>query len=83
MQKVTTRERHLHIASADGAPGFKDLVDGISDKFGVNATVAQPVVMDDYNPDWDTLYPFSAVCHSNRSSITILTMFDAIVPGAV
>jgi hypothetical protein len=59
---VTTHERHLHLADADAAPGFKELVDGIAEEFGLAGTKAQPVVMDDYNADWDILYPFSSVC---------------------
>jgi hypothetical protein len=59
---VTTHDRHLHLADADSAPGFKELVDDIAKEFGLAGTNALPVVMDDYNGDWDPLYPFSSVC---------------------
>ncbi|KAJ7083760.1 hypothetical protein C8R44DRAFT_53144 [Mycena epipterygia] len=61
LENVTTHEHHLHIASADGAPGFHDLVQDIVDEFaGGMRTAVVPVVMDDHNSDWDSLYPFSA-----------------------
>ncbi|KAF8217155.1 hypothetical protein K438DRAFT_1798365 [Mycena galopus ATCC 62051] len=62
LENVTTNEQHLHIASADGAPGFHQLVKDISAHFGDGVSVAEPapLVMDDYNADWDSLYPFSA-----------------------
>jgi hypothetical protein len=59
---VTTNDRHLHLADADSAPGFKKLVDDIAQEFGLAGTKASPVVMDGYNGDWDSLYPFSSVC---------------------
>jgi hypothetical protein len=34
--------------------------------------MAQPVVMDDYNPDWDTLYPFSAVSYVLASFVALV-----------
>lgn len=62
LRQVTTHERHLHLADADSAPGFEGLVDDIAKEFGLAGTNAVPVVMDDYNGDWDSLYPFSSVC---------------------
>jgi hypothetical protein len=60
--QVTTHEHHLHIASADGAPGFHELVKDITGEFaGLSAVESVPVVMNDHNSDWDSLYPFSAV----------------------
>jgi hypothetical protein len=58
---LNTREQHLHIAAADGAPGFDDLVHDITAHFGADGVPPKAVVMDDWNSDWDTLYPFSAV----------------------
>jgi hypothetical protein len=58
---LNTREQHLHIAAADGAPGFDDLVRDITTHFGADGVPPKAVVMDDWNSDWDTLYPFSAV----------------------
>ncbi|KAJ7289288.1 hypothetical protein C8J57DRAFT_1277230 [Mycena rebaudengoi] len=60
LENVTTHEHHLHIATADSAPGFQDLVRDITTEFAGVQTTAVPVVMDDYNSDWDSLYPFSA-----------------------
>ncbi|KAJ7923479.1 hypothetical protein B0H13DRAFT_1979948 [Mycena leptocephala] len=61
LENVTTHEHHLHIASADGAPGFHELVKDITGEFaGLSAVESVPVVMNDHNSDWDSLYPFSA-----------------------
>ena len=59
--QLVTQEQHLHIAAADGAPGFDELVHDIAQEFGVDGAPPKAIVMDDYNNDWDTLYPFSAV----------------------
>lgn len=61
---MTTHEHHLHLAAADGAPGFEHLVQDIVDEFGpkgIKERKIAPVAMHDYNSDWDSLYPFSAV----------------------
>jgi hypothetical protein len=50
----------LHIAGADGAPGYELLVEDLAKEFSTTHVLPQPVVMDDYNSDWDILYPFSA-----------------------
>ncbi|KAF9458872.1 hypothetical protein BDZ94DRAFT_1225561 [Collybia nuda] len=63
LENVTTHEQSLHIAAADGAPGFELLVNDIVKEFApasVSEAGLVPVVMDDYNSDWDSLYPFSA-----------------------
>jgi hypothetical protein len=36
-------------------------VQDIVKDFGATDVAPTPVVMDDYNSDWDTLYPFSTV----------------------
>lgn len=59
--QLITQEQHLHIAAADGAPGFDELVYDITDKFGADDVPPKAIIMDDHNNDWDTLYPFSAV----------------------
>ena len=59
--QLVTQGQHLHIAAADSAPGFGDLVHDIADKFGADGVPPKEIIMDDYNSDWDTLYPFSAV----------------------
>ncbi|KAF7318377.1 Peptide hydrolase [Mycena chlorophos] len=58
LENVTTTEQHLHLATADGAPGFPELVQNIASEFA--GIQAEAVVMNDYNSDWDQLYPFSA-----------------------
>ncbi|KAG8221188.1 hypothetical protein J3R82DRAFT_2753 [Butyriboletus roseoflavus] len=60
MEDLITQEQHLHIAAADGAPGFDELVHDIADKFGEDDVPPKAIVMNDYNNDWDALYPFSA-----------------------
>ncbi|KAG6824560.1 hypothetical protein H0H93_001900, partial [Arthromyces matolae] len=70
LENITTHEQSLHIATADGAPGFYNLANSIADDFvhgwahsngAENTSIAlTPVVMDDYNSEWDSLYPFSA-----------------------
>ncbi|KAF8141333.1 hypothetical protein EV363DRAFT_1391803 [Boletus edulis] len=60
MEDLGTQEQHLHIAAADGAPGFVELVHDIADEFGADNIPPKPITMDDYNNDWDSLYPFSA-----------------------
>lgn len=57
-----TGKQNLHIAAADGAPGFDELVHEIATRFGADGVPPQAVVMDDHNGDWDNLYPFSVVC---------------------
>ncbi|KAH7923703.1 hypothetical protein BV22DRAFT_1068281 [Leucogyrophana mollusca] len=59
-ENLDTQEQHLHIAAADGAPGFGDLAIEIAEKFGANGLPPTAVIMDDWNSDWDSLYPFSA-----------------------
>ncbi|RXW13262.1 hypothetical protein EST38_g12592, partial [Candolleomyces aberdarensis] len=60
MENVTTSEQHLHLAASDGAPGFEILVDEIVREFGTTDHAPAPVIMNDHNSDWDSLYPFSA-----------------------
>jgi hypothetical protein len=60
--QITSSERQLHIATADGAPGFPELIHDISEAFAAPGSVPTLEIMDDYNTDWDSLYPFSAVC---------------------
>ncbi|KAF8159229.1 hypothetical protein B0H34DRAFT_655155 [Crassisporium funariophilum] len=60
LENVTSHEHHLHIAAADGAPGFQVLVNDIVKEFSTTDSPPIPVVMDDHNSDWDSLYPFSA-----------------------
>ncbi|OSX64019.1 hypothetical protein POSPLADRAFT_1065412 [Postia placenta MAD-698-R-SB12] len=59
MENVTTQEQHLHVAAADGAPGFDILAHSIARQFSVPGVVPEPVSMNTWNNDWDTMYPFS------------------------
>ena len=59
--QITSGEQHLHVAAADSAPGFDELAYDIAQRFGAPDSGPVPVVMNDWNPDWDTVYPFSAV----------------------
>ncbi|KAJ3576559.1 hypothetical protein NP233_g353 [Leucocoprinus birnbaumii] len=59
-ENITTHEQFLHIAGADGAPGLELLVEDIVRDFSTTDIVPKQVVMNDYNSDWDSLYPFSA-----------------------
>jgi len=58
-ENITSGEFSLHIAAADAAPGFKTLVDSIAENFGLPGANARANIMDDWNSDWDVLYPFS------------------------
>ncbi|KAI0078731.1 hypothetical protein K474DRAFT_1593590 [Panus rudis PR-1116 ss-1] len=61
MENVTSNEQHLHFAAADGAPGFKLLAHDIAMKFGMpDVPPPSTILMDDWNADWDIIYPFSA-----------------------
>ena len=58
-----TGERSLHVSVADSAPGLLELVSDMATAFGASNIVdPRPVIMDDWNADWDVLYPFSQVC---------------------
>lgn len=59
--QTTSLEQHLHVAAADRAPGFDALVHELAAEFGAAGVRPQPIVMDDWNPDWDVIYPVSAV----------------------
>lgn len=68
--KITSHEQHLHFAAADGAPGFEPLVHDLAQKFGLpEAPLPQPITMNDWNADWDVVYPFSAVCVAQCSRL--------------
>ncbi|KAH9951135.1 hypothetical protein B0H21DRAFT_719728 [Amylocystis lapponica] len=59
MENITTQEQHLHVAGADGAPGFTALAHGIAKEFSTSDAVPTTIIMDEWNSEWDTLYPFS------------------------
>jgi len=60
MENLTTQEQHLHLATADAAPGSKILTNEIANQFGIPDAAPRSVIMDDWNSDWDVMYPFSA-----------------------
>ncbi|OJT03270.1 hypothetical protein TRAPUB_6137 [Trametes pubescens] len=60
MENITSEEQHLHIAAADGAPGFHSLAADIAKAFSTPDVTPTSVIMNDWNSDWDTVYPFSA-----------------------
>lgn len=65
-EQITSQERHLHVAAADAAPGFPALVYDIAKQFSIadpssGSPLAESIVMNEYNSDWDPLYPFSSV----------------------
>lgn len=62
----------MHVGAADSAPGFDDLAHDIAAKFSVSGFELIPSVMSDWNADWDTIYPFSAVSLRARSLISNL-----------
>ena len=70
--QITSNERHLHLSAADGAPGFHELVEDIASEFVKTDEKPSPIMMDENNPDWDSLYPFSGVCHRQSGMYTIL-----------
>lgn len=69
-ENVTSGEHHLHISSADPAPGFEVFVKEVAGRFGSSfeGGEVEQVKMDDWNTDWIVLYPFSAV-RSHSSSL--------------
>ncbi|KAI0091617.1 hypothetical protein BDY19DRAFT_983891 [Irpex rosettiformis] len=60
MENITSGEQNLHVGAADSAPGFNVLAHDIAERFGVPGAPPKYVAMNDWNPEWDTIYPFSA-----------------------
>ncbi|KAG6810478.1 hypothetical protein H0H92_011713 [Tricholoma furcatifolium] len=75
VENVTTHEQSLQIASADPAPGFNHFANRILDDFvrprfvASEAAELTPLVMDDSNSGWDSLYPFSAFLTAHKVSL--------------
>ncbi|KAF8521632.1 hypothetical protein BU17DRAFT_45701 [Hysterangium stoloniferum] len=63
-ENVTTGKVHINFAGADGSPTLAPLVTEMASKFGEvhrgPEYALSSVEMNDWNGDWDTLYPFSA-----------------------
>ncbi|EPX70912.1 peptidase [Schizosaccharomyces octosporus yFS286] len=64
MENVTSNEFSLHVAAADSAPGFEQLVSNLASKISDEPIVKTEI--DDWNSDWDTVYPFSQFLGSYR-----------------
>jgi len=60
MHNTTTGSEHLHMAAADPSAGFAALVEELSGQFGVASISAEKAEVNDWNSEWDILYPFSA-----------------------
>lgn len=63
--QITSQEQHLHVGAADSVPGFDTLTHAIAERFGAPGVPPAFVTMNDWNADWDTIYPFSAVSLSH------------------
>ncbi|KAF8625164.1 hypothetical protein AX15_005531 [Amanita polypyramis BW_CC] len=70
-ENITSNERHLHISDADGAPGFEKLVNDIALEFVKTQEKPVPIVVNEENPDWDTLYPFSKFLAPYKFSLPV------------
>ncbi|SNX83965.1 uncharacterized protein MEPE_02673 [Melanopsichium pennsylvanicum] len=61
VENITSNEWFINVGSADPAPGFKALANELQAQFGISSqTRAELMEMNDYNPDFDILYPVSA-----------------------
>ena len=67
--QITSEEQHLHIAAADGAPGFDLLARDIAAEFSTSGVIPEVSAIDDWNGDWDTIYPLSHVSSELRVSL--------------
>lgn len=76
-EDLVTGKQNLHIAAADGAAGFDGLVHEIATRFGADGVPPQVAIMDDYNGDWDTLYPFSVFLSPYRIELPVDPAADA------
>ncbi|KAI6096899.1 hypothetical protein EDD16DRAFT_1670945 [Pisolithus croceorrhizus] len=79
-ENMMTRDQHLHIAAADGAPGFDTLVHAMAEKFGVEGIPPTRVIMDAYNGDWDILYPFSTFLSPYKIDLPFDPTYMSLVP---
>jgi hypothetical protein len=65
--QFTSGEHFLHMAAADSAPKFGDLVQNIAERIHgdglLNSTIlpVSTVLMHEHNGDWDILYPYNSV----------------------
>ena len=59
-QNITSGEWFMNLGSADPAPGFAKLVSEVHASLGIPGQAAELVEMNEYNSDFDILYPVSA-----------------------
>ncbi|GAC98044.1 hypothetical protein PHSY_005632 [Pseudozyma hubeiensis SY62] len=61
VENITSNEWFMNVGSADPAPGFKALSNELQSQLGLpTESQASLMEMNDYNPDFDILYPVSA-----------------------
>ncbi|CBQ69193.1 conserved hypothetical protein [Sporisorium reilianum SRZ2] len=61
VENITSDAWFMNVGAADPAPGFKALANELQAEFGLaTQTHAALMEMNDYNPDFDILYPVSA-----------------------
>ncbi|CEL53123.1 putative zinc metalloprotease C1259,02c OS=Schizosaccharomyces pombe (strain 972 / ATCC 24843) GN=SPCC1259.02c PE=3 SV=1 [Rhizoctonia solani AG-1 IB] len=68
VENITSGDYTLQLGVADAAPGFEKLVNDVASEFGAPGAKPTLNVMDDWNPDWDVLYPFSQFVTSYKVS---------------
>ncbi|EPY49730.1 peptidase [Schizosaccharomyces cryophilus OY26] len=74
MENITSNEFSLHVATADSAPGFEKLVYDVASKVSEEPVVQTEI--DDWNSDWDTVYPFSQFLGSYRIPLNEKSNFE-------
>ena len=61
VENITSGEWFANVGAADPAPGFEALANELQSQFGIaSESQAELKVMNDYNSDFDILYPVSA-----------------------
>ncbi|PWN50705.1 hypothetical protein IE53DRAFT_386978 [Violaceomyces palustris] len=59
VENITSGDWFLNLGAADPAPGFKDLSNDVQKVMGISGEEATLMEMNEYNPDFDVLYPVS------------------------
>ncbi|KIY51748.1 hypothetical protein FISHEDRAFT_36479 [Fistulina hepatica ATCC 64428] len=71
-ENMTSHEESLNFATSDGAPKFEVLARDIAQHVTPEmADTFTSVVMDDYNSEWNVMYPFSAVLSPYRVNLPV------------
>lgn len=76
--QITSEEQQLHIAAADGAPGFDHLARTIAAEFSIPGFMPSVSAVDDWNGDWDAVYPLSHVSTRSNEWARSLTLMIPI-----